>query len=63
MIEDNRMKGPEVRAYLGGISSQTLWRWRRKYGFPEPCRVSSTCNLWRKGDVDNWLSQRHRGAA
>jgi len=62
-MTDQLLRGSEVCRLLGGIKRETLWRWRRRYGFPAPIRVNSNLNLWRREDVESWLEKRRGEAA
>ena len=51
-------------ARLIGISPRTLKNWRWAGKGPRPTRVSPTCVLYRREDIDTWLreTQRRGGA-
>lgn len=42
------------------ISRPTLWTWRRnpKVGFPAAIRLGGNTIVWRRSDVERWLSTR-----
>ena len=42
------------------ISKPTLWRLRRKHGFPEPTEVTDRVIAWRRSEVEGWLRERDR---
>lgn len=44
----------KVRAYFGGISDMTFWRWSKKLGFPAPDLVVNGRKLWRPSTYKNW---------
>lgn len=50
------MESEDILKYLN-ISRQTLYRYRKKEGFPEPVRLSRRNLRWRKADVDAWISK------
>lgn len=41
-----------------GLHKATIWRLRRKGGFPEPIRLSDQAVGWRRSDVAAWLEAR-----
>lgn len=38
------------------IGRQSLWRWRRKHGFPSPISPLNARPFWRKIDIEAWES-------
>ena len=52
-----------VLARVGGVSRETLWRWIREAGFPEPVRLNPTGThiAWRESEVNAWIASRTRG--
>lgn len=48
----------EVREILGGISRNTLWKWRRSGKFPEPRLLSGSVMGWPLDVVKDWLASR-----
>lgn len=42
-------------AQLLGISTTTLWRWRRKNLMPQPIYLGPRMIGWRPEDVNSWL--------
>lgn len=42
-------------------SRMTLWRYIRNQGFPQPIKLSQTCNAWPESEVNAWLAARPGG--
>lgn len=48
----------EVRQMAGGVSRQTLLRWRSDQGFPQPIVVlQGDVPLWDRREVKAWLAE------
>ncbi len=62
---ENLLKAQAVQDRLGGISSQTLWRWLKDPAlkFPKPIYICGT-RYWVSGEIDAFVSrQREKGDA
>jgi prophage regulatory protein len=35
-----------------GVSSDTIWRWKREGMFPAPVRIGPNCTRWRLSDLN-----------
>ena len=46
----------KLKQVAGGVSSMTIWRWRRDGVIPEPVSIRGR-NYWRQGDVLTALHQ------
>jgi len=44
------------------ISKPTLWRLRRRSGFPSPTAVTERVVAWRESEIQTWISTRRRHA-
>lgn len=52
------ISGAVVCALVGDITRVTLWRWVRTGTFPSPRKMpSGRINVWRVGDVRNFLER------
>lgn len=40
-----------------GVSTDSIWRWKRQGNFPAPVRVGPNCTRWRAADVLEHESQ------
>lgn len=47
------IRNATVRAYFGGISDMTLWRWRVNRDFPAPKKICGR-NFWDASEVEQW---------
>jgi len=54
--EDPLISDPELRRIAGGITSMTVWRWR-KAGILPPALVLNGRNYSRKSEVDQALAR------
>jgi predicted DNA-binding transcriptional regulator AlpA len=47
------------------ITRQTLWRWRKQYGFPAPIRLGdrqrSVCR-YNEAEVERWLREQQQSS-
>lgn len=34
-----------------GVSTDSIWRWKRNGDFPSPVRIGSNCTRWRLSDL------------
>ena len=34
-----------------GVSTDSIWRWKREGDFPKPVRIGANCTRWRLADV------------
>lgn len=41
------------------VNQSTIWRWRKKNGFPEPIKFSPQCVRWRLADIEEWDANRY----
>jgi len=46
----------QLAAYLG-VSSSTIWRWRKAGALPASLQISGR-HVWRKADIAAWIAQR-----
>ncbi len=44
------------------VSRQTIWRWCRDEGFPEPINLSPGCTRWKLSTVEAWESAKEAAA-
>jgi predicted DNA-binding transcriptional regulator AlpA len=51
---------PAKVARILGISKSTLWRWRRKPGFPAAVRLGETMVGWRHSEIQAWIDDLPR---
>jgi len=58
---DPALDGAATRAYVGGITEMTRWRWERAHQFPKPDLVVGRRNFWRRSTLDAWLSKCSSG--
>lgn len=40
-----------------GVSTDSIWRWKRNGDFPSPVRIGSNCTRWRLSDLIEHDSQ------
>lgn len=40
-----------------GVSTDSIWRWRRDGEFPAPVKLGGRTTRWRLADIENWESQ------
>jgi len=59
---DPALDGAATRAYVGGITEMTRWRWERAHQFPKPDLVVGRRNFWRRSTLDAWLSKMQQRA-
>lgn len=45
-----------VQHIAGGVSSMTLWRWRRRGLIPAPVVIAGR-NYWRESEIELWIQQ------
>ena len=52
-----------LRAKLGGVRSETIWRWTKERDFPKPIKLNPTGRLlgWVEAEVEQWLENQQRG--
>lgn len=43
---------------LLGVSSVTIWRWRKEGNFPEPHRIGANSVGWPRSTIEDWLASR-----
>jgi predicted DNA-binding transcriptional regulator AlpA len=55
---DPLLESNAVRAYCGGISTMTLWRWSAEHGFPQPDLILSRRRFWKRSTLDAWITAR-----
>lgn len=61
-INDPVIRPAQVASMLG-ISTTTLWRWRRQRGFPPAMRLGATMVGWRLSEIHNWIDDLPRAAS
>jgi predicted DNA-binding transcriptional regulator AlpA len=42
-------------AELLGVNQSTIWRWRKKKGFPTPTSLGPNTVVWSKSAIDDWI--------
>lgn len=59
---ENLLKAEHVKQRLGGISSQSLWRWVNdpELGFPQPVYINGM-RYWVSGEIDAFVSRQRSG--
>lgn len=60
-MNDKFLRQKEV-AELLGISTTTLWRWRRAGIMPQPMALSGQVIGWRTSVIEAWLEEKSREA-
>lgn len=59
-MENNLLSTRDVLSLLGGVTQVTLWRLRRRHGFPAPFRLTPNKNAYRRDDVEAWIESRQQ---
>ncbi|MFT4757651.1 MAG: putative DNA-binding transcriptional regulator AlpA [Vicingaceae bacterium] len=45
-------------AELLSVHPSTIWRWRKKQGFPAPTPLSANVVVWLQDDVEVWIKMQ-----
>ncbi len=58
------LRSAAVKSCLGGISSQTLWRYGRdpELDFPKPIKINSV-RFWDADEIEAFIERQRAGAA
>lgn len=54
---------PKELASVLGVSTVTLWNWRRNGTLPEPINIGPRFIGWSNDVLNNWLDARHAGGS
>lgn len=41
-----------------GVSSCTIWRWRKQNKFPRPIKLGERLIGWRESEINEWLANK-----
>ena len=47
----------ELRKILS-VSRASIYNWLNKGTFPKPIKISDSVTVWRKSDIEDWISSR-----
>ena len=59
-LADRYLSTRQVLEYLGGLSKQTLHRYRQNKMFPEPIYLTARKPLWLHSEVEAWAARQSR---
>ncbi|EIZ1551206.1 AlpA family transcriptional regulator [Vibrio parahaemolyticus] len=54
---DPVLRFPEVLAFTGARSRQTIYNWIEKGAFPKPIKIGPNSIGWLKSECDTWKEQ------
>jgi prophage regulatory protein len=54
----NKMIRPKELAEMLGVSTVTLWTWRKKNILPEPTSIGPRLIGWQQDVIDEWLERQ-----
>ncbi len=40
------------------VSRATIYNWLNKGTFPKPIKISDSVTVWRKSDIEDWISSK-----
>ena len=40
------------------VSRASIYNWLNKGTFPQPIKISDSVTVWRKSDIEDWISSR-----
>ncbi len=40
------------------VSRASIYNWLKKGTFPKPIKISDSVTVWRKSDIEDWVSSR-----
>lgn len=56
-MNDRFLRQKEV-AELLGISTTTLWRWKKAGKIPQPISLSDQVIVWRTSTIEDWIEAK-----
>jgi|AntRauTorckE5430_2_1112549.scaffolds.fasta_scaffold57247_2 prophage regulatory protein len=59
-METTRLIRPNELAKMLGVSTVTLWKWRRDGILPEPMRIGPRFIGWERVVIHYWLKRRNK---
>jgi predicted DNA-binding transcriptional regulator AlpA len=58
IVSRSLLNSIDVRKLLGNISRQSLWNLKTRKDFPDPAYSSNGIELWRKEDIEKYISEK-----
>lgn len=49
-------------ATLLSVNQSTIWRWRKKKGFPAPTYLGPNTVVWSMSAIEDWINARNKDA-
>jgi predicted DNA-binding transcriptional regulator AlpA len=62
MTKHNQLVRPKELAAILGVSSQTIWRWRKDNQIPEPIFLGPRMIAWEAKVIEKWLEEKRSRA-
>ena len=60
MTQEDRFINTAQLSELLGVSSVTIWRWRKNSQLPSPYKFNEQSVRWRRSEIESWLTGKEK---